>query len=277
MSAKRRARHSIRVGDVFRVDGPGWHGYIQYVGRHPTCGCAIWVIPRCYREKEPDLAGLREEEGYIAFYPLHAALSEGLVTRVGRSPLPEGVKVPDVLHRNATITSSGEVEASWIIETADGKEIVRETLTEDERRLPMAEIWNHAFLLNRIASGWRPSQERAGAGKDEHVCGDRKPEAVGDEPASDDKPEKQLCGIRPQPVQHYLYFPNESTARSVASELKERGFDVTCRLGGDLENWLLLVTRRQKQSQQEFEKTVEFLENLAAQHHGEYDGWETEL
>jgi hypothetical protein len=47
---------------------------------------------------------------------------------------------------------------TWIIE--DGaSELVTKKLSETERELPIAVIWNRELLVQRVSEGWRPEME----------------------------------------------------------------------------------------------------------------------
>jgi hypothetical protein len=47
---------------------------------------------------------------------------------------------------------------TWIV--IDGNaELLRDKLNAEERRLPIAVIWNHELLVQRLAEGWRPEEE----------------------------------------------------------------------------------------------------------------------
>jgi hypothetical protein len=78
-------------------------------------------------------------------------------------------------------------------------------------------------------------------------------------------------------VHHYLYFPREEAAKNVAGILRERGFVVEERLGADGINWLVLATHRMVPTEAGIAKMREFLEHIAEESAGEYDGWEIDV
>jgi len=47
---------------------------------------------------------------------------------------------------------------AWIVER-DGKEVLKRELTAAERKMPIASIWNHEYLIDRITDNWRPENE----------------------------------------------------------------------------------------------------------------------
>jgi hypothetical protein len=50
---------------------------------------------------------------------------------------------------------------TWIVEGRSTGEVTKHVLSEEERLLPIAAIWNHEFLVQRVATGWRPEKEGA--------------------------------------------------------------------------------------------------------------------
>lgn len=72
---------------------------------------------------------------------------------------------------------------------------------------------------------------------------------------------------------HYLYFPKESTASTVANRLKDAGYAVEVRESPP--QWLVLA-RHELPDQAALEASGTDLERLAASEGGEYDGWERE-
>jgi hypothetical protein len=142
-------RAKIRAGDVLELQAGSRFAYVQYIGKHPEYGDAILVIPG-FHERETSLTSENFADGYVTFYPASAAASQGLVDVVSHLPPPP---VPTRLRR-AGRRSGTQVE-TWIIEEG-AREVVKEKLSEGELRLPVASIWNHEFLIQRIAERWNP-------------------------------------------------------------------------------------------------------------------------
>jgi Regulator of ribonuclease activity B len=70
----------------------------------------------------------------------------------------------------------------------------------------------------------------------------------------------------------YLYFPGRRDADAVAERLRARGLDVTVREGADDVSWLALA--RGDVADEELDELEEVMQELAAEHGGEYDGYE---
>jgi hypothetical protein len=144
----------LRVGDLLEILIGEALAYVAYIGRHVEYGDAIWVIPRTFEQRPADLADIFERTGYLTFYPAKSALSHKLVEIAGALSIKQIPEVPRHLRRAGARARTGEILA-WIVEK-DGVDTLRKQLSEDEKLLPIAAIWNHEFLLERIVEGWTP-------------------------------------------------------------------------------------------------------------------------
>jgi hypothetical protein len=209
-----------RPGDVLRLNTPKGIAHLQYIGRHPEYGDAVLVSPKL--RGLPEVIGSQMFSGaYVAFYPAVAAVAEGLIEVIGHLTPPS---VPRRLRRPGARSSRGI--DTWVIE--DGvREATKSRLTQDDRRLPIAVIWNHEFLVQRLLQGWKPAQEGV-----RELSGD---EQVAAELAAVSDVEE------PHLIAHYLYVPSRETAASIGGALRTRGFDTEERLGADGVNWLVLA------------------------------------
>lgn len=143
----------LQPGDVFEFSVPGGFGYFHYVGPHEFYGHGIAVSPHVYPER-PSISDAMFTDAYVTFYPVKAAIAHKLISIVGRV---SAMAMPSVMRRAGAMYGS-RVE-TWVIEYfEDNREIVRSQLSEDERHLPVAAIWNHECLVHRIVTGWRPER-----------------------------------------------------------------------------------------------------------------------
>lgn len=154
MMAKQRKR--AKVGDVLELEAGNRFAYLHYIGRHPEYGDAVLVKPQ-FRERQTSVTADMFSGAYVAFYPVTAAVSQGLVDVVGHLPPPD---LPNRLRRAGART--GRRVDTWIIENGS-REVVKAELSDEELRLPIAAIWNHELLVQRIAEGWTPTQEGRGS------------------------------------------------------------------------------------------------------------------
>lgn len=149
-------RKRVKAGDVLELKAGDRFAYLHYIGKHPEYGDAVLVNPRL-RERQASVTGENFSGGYVAFYPVTAAVAQGLVDVVAHLPPPN---LPERLRRAGA--RSGRRVDTWIIEDGS-REVVKAKLSEEELRLPIAAIWNHELLVQRIAEGWNPTQEGRGS------------------------------------------------------------------------------------------------------------------
>ena len=141
-----------KPGDILEVVAPNGLIYAHYLGKHPEYGDAIVVCP-AIQSTAATIGPELFEGGYVTFYPVTASASRGFSSVVGHLPAPG---IPKRFRRPGAIY--GRIVTTWIIEESS-KETVKETLSEEELALPIAAIWNHELLVQRVSEGWRPETE----------------------------------------------------------------------------------------------------------------------
>ena len=139
----------LNVGDLLEIPIAENFAYAVYIGRHVEYGDVIWVVPGTFKRQPSNLTDILAKSGYLAFYPARSAASQKLVDVVGASGIEQLPDVPRHLRRAGARARTGEILA-WVVEN-DGIDTLRTQLSEQEKQLPIAAIWNHAFLLARIA------------------------------------------------------------------------------------------------------------------------------
>lgn len=80
---------------------------------------------------------------------------------------------------------------------------------------------------------------------------------------------------QPRDTRHYLYFRKRHVADEVGRGLSERGYKIEVAPGAtDEETWLVLASHDLVVTIDSISLIRSSLEKLAAEHGGEYDGWE---
>ena len=146
---------TVRPGDLLEGETPQGFFYVQYIGKHPEYGDVIQVFAGLLENRLADFTALSGKPGYLAFYSARASVKQGLTKVVGSYPL--SWEIPRNTRRAGARARTGEI-LTWIIES-DGQELMRKQLSEPERQLPIAAIWDHALLVVRISEGWSPEKE----------------------------------------------------------------------------------------------------------------------
>jgi hypothetical protein len=263
------ARKKARFGDVFEVHTPRGLAYFQYTSKHPEYSDTIRILPGLFatRPSPDELVALTTQEGYFTFYLVSLAVRHGLVELIGNYPIPAGLEAPSKLLRAGFRTSEGKAVA-WFLWDGTHETLLKRELTAEEKRISLAQMWNHEALVHRLAEQWRP----------EHEHEERKPRTEASNPpepssTQEEQPPAPTSG-KPLHMRHYLYFPRAKQGKAVAALLRQRGFTVEYRKGADGVNWLVLA---EHSLSPEDEAGREELERLAQEHSGEYDGSETAL
>jgi hypothetical protein len=152
----------LRSGDVLEIEFPkvpspeiafpdGGYGYLTYVGKRNNRD-VVRVRPGILYERPP----INEElfaDSYVTFYLANLALKHKLVRVVGKlAPVP----VPSVFRRPGWIERGGKI-TSWLIEDENGTTKV-ESLTDEQKKINIAESLNHEALLYQISKNWKPEK-----------------------------------------------------------------------------------------------------------------------
>lgn len=146
-------RSRANPGDVLEIVSNQGIIYVQCLGKHSEYGDAILVSPQIVAEKK-QITHLLFSNAYVAFYPVTAALGKSLAVIAGKLPHPV---IPSKLRRPGM--RSGTKVETWIIEETFQKEKIVKTLSLEDMQLPVAVIWNHEMLFQRVSEGWRPEKD----------------------------------------------------------------------------------------------------------------------
>ena len=260
---KRRKR--ARFGDVLEVSTPRGLAYIQYtyLVEEPWYLETIRVLPGFFTTRPVDFTELvNNPKAFFAFYPARAAVSQGLVEIVAHHPVRPEQAFPAVYRRAGASNREGRVLA-WIICEGEKETLVRE-LSEEQRYLPLADIFLHDSLVSALVEEWRP----------EHDIGIPPERPAVATPPPEPKPSEDSA---PQHVQHYLYFPTAKDSKAVAAQLSSQGCTVDRRKSADGKNWLVRVGHVVRPETGELDAMRESLERLAQEHAGAYDGHQMEV
>jgi len=257
-------KHKAAIGDIFEIETPAGLAYIQYTHASLDMGQLVRVLPGLFRMRPTDFAGLaKQRELYFVFYTLEYALRDHQTQFVAHQPIPDSAQAYPLMRW----TLSGQ---SWkILRASDpltlefhARTPAIQTLTPEQEKLSIHQLWPHAVLVRKIARGWIPERAHELELEDAAAAEERKKNRPdGDESAR-------------QVMRHYLYFPRKSAAGRVGERLRNRGFEVEVRKGADGRNWLALAKKTPPASGEGMEQLRDEMEALAREFEGEYDGWE---
>jgi hypothetical protein len=247
------------LGDVFEVATPCGLAYVQYINRHPEDGDVVRVIPGVYPERPPDLDALVSgPTRFAVFYPVTVAARRGLAAHLGNFEIPAG----DRPLPHTRLAGLGDADRyGWIL--YDGpRELGRvRSLSPEQASWPEAAVWNHAFLISRIASDWSWPDTALSLPH-------RQPRPIS--PCHDIGVPWPQMEDDAEGVRHSLYFAERSAAEAVQSRLTDRKLLADVVRSGDDQSWLLLVT----DPTGDHDRLEDDLMSLAREFAGTYDGHE---
>lgn len=147
----------IKYGDLFQIKTSKGLAYFQCVKETSATECeVIRILPGVFESTDNiNLNALIElKEVFFVQFPLKYALKQNVIKLIGNYPVPKDVQLPK-FYRDKHIVKNEFV--SWHIINSDTLHIrsVKE-LSEDEKKLSPAGIWNDTLLAERIAEGWKP-------------------------------------------------------------------------------------------------------------------------
>jgi len=149
-------RKKPKLGDVLEIPTPRGFAYFQYVNRDPLYGALIRVLPGCFvKRPQPVSDFVLKPETFFTFFPVSAAVNQGIVAIVANEPIPEAARKMPVMRAAGGIDKGGKVLNWWILE--DERKSMTSDLSEEQKHLSIAEIVNDTLLVQRIVEGWSPS------------------------------------------------------------------------------------------------------------------------
>lgn len=153
-------RKRAKVGDVVSFGTSKGVAYLHWVSTDPEYGALVRVLPGVFAEEPSHPLSLAEgPHRFFTFFPVGAAVTEGLCTVIGAQKLPRGLDVPPRMRRAGARLRDGRV-LTWLVDEPGGRERLTEQLTDDEALLSIRSIWNAEMLEQRILSDWKPEDER---------------------------------------------------------------------------------------------------------------------
>lgn len=151
-------RKRPQIGDIIEMKTPYGLAYAQYTHKHPLYGNLLRVFPGLYERRPDSFKELVDsKERFYIFFPLGAAVSRAIVTLVDNEAVPLCAQEFPLMRKAGGIDRSGKVLNWWLW---DGKREWRvDCLSQEQKKLSVAEVWNDTLLIERIVEGWSPQDE----------------------------------------------------------------------------------------------------------------------
>lgn len=156
----KKTRRRPNVGDIIEIVTPNGLAFAQYINydkkRHQ--GTLLALLPGLFAERPDSIETLVAQNPlYFFFYPLGAALRQGLVEFVTNIPVPAFNNSFPLMRCKGMIEKDGKVTNWWLW---DGDKMWRvEQLSPEDYQLSTDGVWGHELLIQRIVDGWTPAQD----------------------------------------------------------------------------------------------------------------------
>jgi hypothetical protein len=150
-----------KIGDIVEIQTGVGIAYALHSHRHtdsPKFGSLIRVFDSLYEVRPQNLDHLAQTEVmFSTFFPLQAALKNGLVKVVGNVPVPDSLAALPIFRNGVPHPKTKKVDVWWLWDGT--KEWRVGTLTPEERKYPLLGIWNYPLLVERIETHWKPEND----------------------------------------------------------------------------------------------------------------------
>ncbi len=263
-------RSKARIGDVFEIFTPAGLAYVQYTHDGKSMAQLVRILPGLFAVRPHNFEELaKQRELYFVFYTLEYAIRANDVEVVSHQPVPQWAQPDPIMRWGLPDFHGGKILAWKFFRASDELTVenhlrapVAPTLTPEQEKLSIHELWSHQVLVREIARGWLPEKAEEFRLQDAEAGENEK-----------DLPRESASAEAG--MQHFLYFPRKRDAEAAARELRSRGYSVKVSKGADEQSWLTLAVKAVPQDRAEMDEVRDEMEFLAKQFGGEYDGWET--
>ena len=148
----------LKIGDIFEIRTPKGLAYMQYTLKDAAMGHLIRILPGIFKDRPDSFKNIAlSKELYFIFFPLAAAVNRKIVSFVANEEIPSWARKKPIMKREGGITREGKV-LNWFINEGE-RQIIVDSLTEEQKKYSPEAIWNDTMLIERICKGWLPKDE----------------------------------------------------------------------------------------------------------------------
>jgi hypothetical protein len=156
-----RQHRRVVIGDVFEVATEAGLAYLQYTNDDVDMGPLVRVLPGTYANRPDDLLALvAGPTRFFILYHVRAAAGQSLVSWVCAAEVPNHAQLFPLM---TWVKPRFDGTLRWATWDGQRKRTENlEVLTDEERDYPHRSMWNHAVLVEAVASdwSWRDETER---------------------------------------------------------------------------------------------------------------------
>jgi hypothetical protein len=156
----RQSGNRPRIGDIVEITTSKGLAYALYSHEHakpPFMGSLLRVWSGFHPIRPSSFSELaRQKEQFSVFFPLRAALKQGIVQIVGHEELPDWA-LPFPVFRNGLPDRDGKIHDWWLWD-GENEWTVGQLLPE-MRAFPRDGVVNDTRLIEMIEAGYRPEDD----------------------------------------------------------------------------------------------------------------------
>ena len=151
----------VRIGDIIEIPTARGLAYAQYTHEHtrpPRYGSLLRILDGFHESRPREFEPLvNRPERFLVFFPLKVAVNKGIFSVVANEKVPAAAQRFPLFRCGQANPQTGKVDVWWFW---DGeKEWRAGRITDEQRKMPLREVWNDTLLIERIESGWSPQTD----------------------------------------------------------------------------------------------------------------------
>lgn len=151
----------VKFGDLIEIGTNKGLAYALYTHRHdepPRYGALLRVLDGLYAARPNDLSKVVQRPiRFNTFFPLQAAVNQGIVEVVGNVEIPETLRAFPVFRSGFVNPKTKKVESWYLWNGKDTWQIG--ALTPEQRKLSIEGVCNDTYLIRKIEEGWSPETD----------------------------------------------------------------------------------------------------------------------
>ena len=150
----------VRIGDIIEIPTSRGLAYAQYGHKKEQWGALLRILPGFCAQRPEDFSQIaNQEESFVVFFPLQAAISRGIFEVVAHQEIPQHARTFPLFRGAGFRDRQGRVQNWWLWDGVREWPIGRQT--DEQRKLPLCQVWNDTLLIERIEEGWTPEKDRS--------------------------------------------------------------------------------------------------------------------
>lgn len=148
----------VKIGDIFEIETTRGLAYAQCILKDKNWGELIRIIEGFYPARPESFRNLvNDEDKFVTFFPLQAAINQKIFQVVANEGIPEGAEDFSRYRKAGFRDREGKVKDWWIYDGKRKGNVFK--LSPGEAKLPILQVINDTLLIERIEEDWTPEKD----------------------------------------------------------------------------------------------------------------------